>query len=121
MECGGHVVDVDSSSNWEGGIVRSGASQTSEAPYESACTSTRGAVSLDARRKFIFLRTSCTGYARIIHRFSTAGWLDGPEPAVYAWNFMYRLRLAAALCAACWLLSVRDARAADEATLVRVF
>ena len=34
---------------------------------------------------------------------------------------MYRLRLAAALCAACWLLSAQHAPAADEATLVRVF
>ena len=48
-------------------------------------------------------------------------WLDGPESAVYAWNFMYRLRLAAALCAACWLVSARNAPAADDATLVRVF
>jgi hypothetical protein len=34
---------------------------------------------------------------------------------------MYRLRLAAALCAVCWVASARVALAADEATLVRVF
>jgi hypothetical protein len=34
---------------------------------------------------------------------------------------MHRLRLAAALCAVCWLLSALNATAADEATLVRVF
>jgi hypothetical protein len=34
---------------------------------------------------------------------------------------MYRLRLAAALCAVCWVASVRVVPAADEVTLVRVF
>src|SRR5262245_19402664 len=34
---------------------------------------------------------------------------------------MHRLRLAAALCAACWLSSALRAVAADEVTLVRVF